>query len=179
MHKYLVLFPIPNPFARRICRLMDDVAAITGLQPPYHKLLPHVTLHRILMGVDERVLKNLVASATLQVRQTTVTLHSLLPFGKRYVVLPVHLTRSAASLWVCINDLLSRLPEYEHSEYDADNTLHITVAAKTTPVFDHAWPLIQKIPVEPMTIPLRTIALYRKPAAGGRWEAVETFSLPS
>ncbi len=179
MYKYLVLFPIPDPFGGQLCKLQDEVAALTHISPPYFNLEPHVTFHRPLSGIGENVLKNLIRSATLQMRQTRITLHALYSFGKHYIVLPVQATRDVAALWVEINHLLARLPEYEHGQYDGDNTLHISIAAKTILVFDQTWPAIRKIQVEPMTIPLRTIALYRKLVEGGPWETVETFSIPA
>jgi hypothetical protein len=178
MDKYLVLFPIPEPFNGQICLLMEKVASITGTQPPFWQLTPHMTFHRPLAGIDEDVLKNLVASAVLQMRRTRITLSGLFPFGKQYIVLPAQATRSVASLWVEINNLLSRLPEYEHGPYDDDNTLHVTVASKTSAVFDRAWPAIQGIRVESMTIPLQTICVCKKPIEGGKWENVASFSIP-
>ncbi len=179
MYKYLIPFPVPDPFKGRICELQDAVATITNISPPYWRLAPHVTFHRPLTGISENVLKNIVGSAVLQMRQTRITLHALYPFGKHYIVLPVQATRAVASLWVEINNLLRRLPEYEHGEYDDDNTLHVTIAEKTTPVFDRAWPAVRKIPFEPITVPLRSVALWRKSAEGGAWETVEAFNIPA
>ncbi len=178
MNKYLISFPIPDPFCGQLCLEMEKVASITGIPPPFWQLEPHMTFHRPLLGIDEGLVKNLVTSATLQMRQTRITLSGLFPFGEHFIVRPVQATRSVAALWVEINNLLSRLPEYEHGEYDGDNTLHVTIAQKTSAVFDRSWPEIRKIEVKPMTIPLRSIALYRKPAAGGRWESIASFPIP-
>ncbi|MBU6388626.1 hypothetical protein KGQ72_02010 [Patescibacteria group bacterium] len=139
-----------------------------------------MTFHRPLTGIDEGVLTNLIRGATLQMKQTRITVSGLHPFGKQYIILPVHATRDTAALWVGINDILSRLPEYEHGKYDGDNTLHITVAEKTSAVFDRSWPAIQeKVKVEPMTIPLTRVALCRKLEKEGRWELVEQFPIPA
>jgi len=178
MYKHLVLFPVPNPFCGQICKIEDRIAHETGINPPYVKLPPHMTFHRPIAGLNERTLVNLIASATLQVRQTRITVSSLFPFGKHYIVMPEQSTRTVAALWNALNDLVSRLPEYEHGEYDGDNALHITVAEKTTPVFDRVWPTVRKIEIEPMTIPLREIALCRKPIEGGRWVKVASFPIP-
>lgn len=176
--KHLILFPIPDSDGK-LRLAMDGVASITGMNPPYHKLPPHMTFHRPLTKINEEVLRNIVRSVTLQMKQTRITLGGLHAFGKQYIVLTVYATRNAAALWVGINDLLSRLPEYEHGKYDGDNMLHVTVAAKTSAVFDRSWPLIQeRIKVEPMVIPLTMIALCRKPVDGGRWELVEKFRIP-
>lgn len=178
MEKHLIMFPIPHPYRKELCRLMDRVASETGIPAPHMKLPPHVTFHRPLEGISETTLQKLITSTTLRMRQTRITVNSLFPFGKHYIVLPVQATRSVAALWVGINNLLSRLPEYEHGEYDDDNTLHITVAAKTSAVFDTAWPTIQKIHVKPMVIPLRTIVLCRKTEGGEKWETMQKFHIP-
>src|SRR3989344_2134567 len=178
MDEYLILFPIPNPYRRELCRLMDQISYQTEIPPPYQKLMPHITFHRPLTGVGGPALKNIIASTALRMKQTRITLSSLFPFGKHYIVLPVQATRSVAALWVGINDLVSRLPEYEHGTYDDDNTLHVTVAAKTSDVFDEAWPEIEKMRVKPMMIPLQTIALYLKSEAEGKWKEVEKFHIP-
>lgn len=179
MEKYLVLFLIPEPFRTQLCQLMDEVARVSGLPPPHLSLPPHMTFHRPLAGIDECVMKNIVQSAALQMHQTRVTLHALFPFGEHYIVLPVQATKSVAALWVEIGNLLSRLPEYEHDQYDGDNTLHVTIAAKTTPLFDRVWATLRTRRIDPMTMRLTEISLYKKSAEGGVWTPVETFLLPA
>lgn len=177
-YKYMVLFPIRGTDGERILSLMDQVAELTGIVPPHYKLLPHVTFHRPIEGIDEQVLINLVRGMTLVVRQTRVRYNSLDAFGKHFVVLPVHGTRLLNTLWVGINSLLSKLPEYQHGPFDDDNTLHITVGAGLSDIFDDAWPRIRQIDIEGHTIPLDLVELHRKPVEGGRWELVEAFQIP-
>ncbi|MCX6787619.1 MAG: 2'-5' RNA ligase family protein [Candidatus Kaiserbacteria bacterium] len=179
MNTYLILFLIPNPFCIRLCRLMDGITSITGLTPPYRNLPPHVTFHRPLTGiVDETVLKELLRDTVARMRQTRITLHGLSTFEKQFVILPVQATRGAATLWVEIAKVLSQLPEYKPGEYDNDNTLHVTVAEKTSRIFDQVWPKIRNIETEIMHIPLQRIALYRKPFEGGVWKQIATFPIP-
>jgi len=175
--KYLVLFPIPEPHRRWLMDLMDEISRLTGMAPPYEKIVPHVTLHKPLTGIDERVAIDLTRSAALQVRQTRVNVAGFSAFGHHYIVLPVHATRAVAHLWVSLGELFSKLPEYVHGPYDLDNTLHITVAEKVGGVFEGAWPLVRAIPYEPVEIPVSTIELYSKPLERGRWEMVESYPL--
>lgn len=178
MKKYLILFPIPDPYKTRICQTMDEIALHTKIVPPYEKLLPHITFHRPITGIDERVIQNLVLSMSLQAKKTRITVSSMYAFGRHYMVLPVHATHAIANLWVGIHKLLSSLPAYEHSEFDHDNTLHITLAEKTSNIFDEVWPKVRAIPFTEMTIPVEHIELYRK-FEGGIWEKVTSYELCS
>lgn len=175
--EYSILFRIPYPYSTKIRRLMAKIATVTGIPPP-HRLPPHITFHKPITRINESVLKNLVKSVVLRTNQTRVVIHGLSTFGTQYIVLPVFATRSAVALWVGIDAILSRLPEYEHGKFDHDNTLHITVAERTSHVFNRAWPEIKKIECETMTIPLQHICLYRKPLAGGSWDHVASYHLP-
>jgi len=177
-YKYLILFPIPEPFNTELCVLMDEISTYTALPSPYKKLPPHVTFHRPLEGIDENLIKNLAQSMVLQIRQTRMTVSHLFPFGKQFIVLPVHATRRLATLWVGINTLLSSLPEYEHGEFDHDNTLHITIAEKTTVIFDSIWKKIEQITINSMTIPVEKIEIYRKPVLDGVWERILELTIP-
>ncbi|MDO8231635.1 MAG: hypothetical protein Q7T37_00285 [bacterium] len=178
-YKYVVLFPIPEPDSGHIRTIMDDIASITGIKPPHHKLPPHVTFHKPLTGIKEDLLENLVMSMVLQMKPTRLVLHDLFPFGKEFIVLPVQATRCAAQLWVGIDANLSRLPKYEHGKYDGDNTLHVTVAEETSLVFDRVWKTVKrKVRVTPMEVLLDKICLYRKPIEGGVWDLVRSFPFP-
>lgn len=177
-HKYLVLFPIPTPFRERIEEIMDALAWHSGIAPPHRKLCPHVTFHRPIVGIDEKTLVELVTSMVLQSKRTRITVSHLFPFGKHYIVLPVHATLSTALLWSGITSLLERIPEYEHGPYDRDNTLHITLAEKLTPVFDKVWPAVRNLSIEEMHIPLEKVELHRKPTEGGVWEPLFEFPIP-
>ncbi len=177
-YKYLILFPIPEPFNTKLRLLMDSISERTAVPPPYKKLPPHITFHRPIEGVEESTIKNLVESMTLQIHQTRITVNELFPFGKEFVVLPVHATRRLATLWVGINNLLSMLPEYEHGEFDHDNTLHITVAEKTSAIFDTVWKDIKQIAMEPMTIPVEAIEIHRKLIPIGSWEKIAEYTIP-
>lgn len=175
--RYFVAFDVPPPFDKKICRLMDWVATATSLEPSYLNLPPHVTFHPPVTGIRESVLHALITSVAFRMRPTHMRVNALDHFGKHYIVLPVQSTQSVARLWVGINQLLRCLPEYEHGAYDDENTLHISVATKTSEVFDRAWPKIQQMRFEPMTIPVSELALYRKPL-GGVWQKIATFSFP-
>ncbi|HTH92877.1 MAG TPA: hypothetical protein VL576_00120 [Candidatus Paceibacterota bacterium] len=175
-YKYIVIFPIPDPYLERIIEIMDIIALYTGIEPPYKRLVPHITFHRPIENIEEEVIKDFVKSMVLQMRRTRITISDLFPFGKQYIVFPVHATRAVAEFWVGINYLLSRLKEYVHGEFDHDNTLHISVAEKTSDVFDEVWPTIKKmVSFDPMNIPVGKIAIYRKPidpSENGNWELV-------
>ena len=177
-YKYLIVFPIPEPFNAEICLLMDKVSKYTKIPPPYKKLGPHITFHRPIEEVDEETIKNLTKSMVLQIKQTRVSVSSFFPFGKQYVVLLAHATIRLATLWAGITKLVSCLPQYVHGEFDYDNTLHITIAEKTSGVFDSVWPKIKTLSIEPMTIPVERIVLYKKPTDGGVWEKVEEYTIP-
>lgn len=179
-YKYLILFPIPEPHRGDLCALMDEIAECTKLLPPYKNIPPHITFHRPISEIDLDSLVNIVRSSSLQIKKTRITVSGFFPFGKQYIVLPVHATLSLASLWVEMNNLLSRLPQYVHGEFDMDNTLHITVARKISEIFHNVWPQIRQIPIPDFTIPLTHIELYRKGTDGEHkmWEKVESFPIP-
>ncbi len=176
MYKYLVLFAVPNPHLGELEELARKMAEKTGLPPP--SLGPHVTFHRPIKNIAEEKILDLTESMVLQVKRTRVTVSHLFPFGKQFIVLPVHATRVVADLWTGITNLLLRLPEYEHGPYDDDNTLHITVAEKTHRVFDRIWPEVQNMFRQEMNIPMETIEVHRKPQEGGKWERIALFQIP-
>lgn len=175
--KYLILFPAPKPYAGKLMDLMDTVALRTGLPTPHKKLPPHVTFHRPITGIAEEVILDLTKSVALRSRQTRVTVSHLFNFGKQYIVLPVHATRSVASFWVAITEVLAMRPEYRHGEFDHDNTLHITIAEKVAPVFDRTWPTVRNMFHEEMNIPMQSVELFRK-CSGSNWEKIENFPIP-
>jgi hypothetical protein len=179
LYKYIVLFTVDAGYRSTICRLMDAVAKYTGIAPPYVKLPAHITFHRPIVGIDEETLECLVQSMALQIHQTRIRLGQLDHFGKQFIVLPVIGTRRLNAFWVGINDLLSRLPSYEHGPFDEDNTLHVTIAEKTSHVFDKVWPLITDLRIEPTDIPVRHVEVWRKPLYDieGRWEILRSFPL--
>ncbi len=161
-YKYIVLFPVPVPYRRRIEELMNIAAVYTGIPPPSTKLRPHITFHRPIEGIDEEKLKHLVQSMVLQISKSRVTASGIYHFGKEYIVLPVHATIEVAYLWVGLMKLLSSLPEYRHGPFDYDNTLHVTIAEKTTAVFDTVYPRLHGAPFDAMTIPVTTLEIHRK-----------------
>lgn len=175
--KYLVLFPLPKPYVDTVRVFMDRIAVHTKLPPPYLSLPPHVTFHRPIVGIREEEIRHAVATATHRTHRTHMTVGSLFPFGKHYLVMPVHATRALSSFWVGLNNIFMYTPEYECGAYDDENTLHITVAKKTSDVFDDAWPNIARIPVPIMTVPVAQVALYQKSIHDGTWRVLETFSI--
>ncbi len=180
--KYIILFSIPEPFAAKICGLMDKVCAYLKVEAPYKTLPPHITFHQPIVGIDEQTIKNLTQSMSLQIQQTRITVSHLFNFGTRYVVLPVQATKATAALWVGITELLAQLPEYEHDQYDHDNTLHITIAGKIEEVvFVKVWEYVKKISGETMHIPLDRLMLYSKTIddENAVWEKVEEYALRS
>lgn len=177
-NEYLILFLIPDPFCIRLCRLMDDIASITRIDPPYRSLPPHVSFHRPLMGIDETALKELLRNIVPQMKQARITLHGVSPFKKQSIILPGQATRGANSIWTGIAAILSALPKYNPGEYDNDRPLHVTVAEKTSCIFDRAWPNIRNIKVELMHIPLQRIALYRKSIEEDKWKQIANFPIP-
>lgn len=179
-YKYLIHFPIPEPYRSQIIAYMDHIEHLTGVPAPYHKLPPHMTFHRPIEGVSEERILSLTQSMVLQIPQTRIVTYSFFPFGKRYIVLPAHATRGVASLWVGITNLLSMLPEYKHGPYDSDNTLHITVADHMSEHFDRVWPLLQKEPQEIMEIPVQTVEVWKKGLDhdGEQWQKVIEYELP-
>jgi 2'-5' RNA ligase len=176
-NKYFILFPVPEPWLTKICGLIDKVVIHTGGGPLYEKLIPHMTFHRPVTGIDEEVMKNLVHSIALQMHQTTISVDYISSFGKEYIVLPVQATMGAASIRVGIHNILSKVPEYGHDPYDAQNTLHITLAEHTTPIFDAVWPKVLELPIESMSIPVEVISLYGKPE-GGKWIEIVSYPIP-
>lgn len=180
VYKYLILFPIPEPHSSDLRAFMDEIAELTKLPPPYKEIPPHITFHRPVREIDPEILRYLIRSSSLQIRKTRITVSGLFPFGKQYLVLPVHATLGLASFWVELNNLLSRLPRYVHGEFDTDNTLHITVARKVSDVFHNIWPKVCHIPVPRITAPVTHIELHRKELGGqyGVWEKIDSFMIP-
>ncbi|MHB8913542.1 MAG: hypothetical protein ACYC4I_00835 [Minisyncoccota bacterium] len=160
---------------------MDDAAKVTGTIQPYLRLPPHVSVRGPLSGINEQALVRVISAEVAQARQTRMTIAgSLFPFGEHYVVYPVQTTLSTASLWSGILSRVSRLSGYKASEHEGDNTLHVTIAARTSQVFDAAWPILEKVYIRPMTIPLKYVVLYRKLEVGSQnWKRITTFSIPA
>lgn len=179
--EHLIVFPIGNSHRGRLRKLMDDAAKVTGIAPPYLRLPPHVSVCSPLSGINERALVQAISEEVAQARQTRMTIAgSLFPFGKHYIVCPVHTTLAAASLWSGILARVSRLSGYEADEHEGDNTLHATIAARTSEVFDAVWPTLEKVYIRPMTIPLKYVVLYRKlEAVSQNWKRITTFSIPA
>ena len=182
--EHLIAFPILDPHRESLRRLMDDAAEVTGLSPPYLRLPPHVSARRPFSGVDEQALVRAISLEVARAHQTRMTLAgSLFSFGTHYIVCPVQTTLWAASLWAGILTRVAGLHGYTDgdNEYEGDNTLHVTVAAKTSRVFDTVWPVLKSVYVRPMTIPLRQVVLYRKLGSGSQkqnWKKAATFAIP-
>jgi hypothetical protein len=178
-YKYIILFPIPDPYKKKIIAQMNRIELMTGVPAPHKKLVPHMSFHRPLEGISEERILALTESMVKQIRQTRIVTTNLFSFGKEYIVLPVQGTRGVAALWVGIGDLLSKLPDYKHGPYDADNTLHITIADHMTPHFDRIWPELHKKPMSSMEIPVQTVDVWKKGLEEGqKWQLVQQFELP-
>ena len=176
--KYIIVSLIPEPFAYRLKRFMDEIASITRIDPPHQKFPPHVTLHPPLIVVNESDLHDLIRNTVLQVSGAKITVNGLTAFGRNYIVLPVHQTQNVAQLWVGLTKRLSLLDGYTPAVRMKGRVLHVTVAKKTYRVFPQVWPKIRRLQVEPMTISLKEVALYRK-INGDPWSRIETFQIPT
>lgn len=177
MDKHLIVFPVPPPYGHRLKHLMDEVAKVTGIYPPHWRLPPHITICKPQSGLDERALKSILYNETRLATQAQVTITGLFPFKKHYVVCNVHTTQTIAQLWAGITSRVSLLSGYKRDEHEGKNTLHITIAERTSRVFDRAWPTLCKMHVKPMTVPLEQVILYKQRES--RWEIQEIFNLPA
>ncbi len=178
-YKYLILFPIPNPYKDKIIALMDHIESLTGIPAPHKKIIPHMTFHSPIKELSAERILSLTESMVLQISQTRIVTNNLFAFGKQYIVLPAHATRGVASLWVGINDLLTRLPHYEHGPYDYENTLHITIANHMFADFDWLWPKLQNEPTEVMEIPVQIVEVWKKGLEEGQqWQKIKDYELP-
>ncbi len=175
-YKYLILFPIPKPYLKQIMDLMDIVALYTGTEPPYKNLIPHITFHRPIEGIEPEEIEDIVQSIVLQGKQTRIRINSIDSFGKEFIVIPAHGTVTVSELWIGILQTLRQHPQYFHGAFDNDNTLHITLAEKTSAVFDAIWSKICFLLTRGINIPLKKIAIYRKPIEQqGRWEVFKEY----
>lgn len=177
MDTHLIVFPVPPPYSHRLTQLMDDVANVTGIPAPHWRLPPHISVCKPLVGLDERALKNILYNEAQLVTQAQVSVTGLFPFGTHYIVCNVHATQTVAQLWAGITSRVSLLSGYKRDKYDGSNTLHITIAERTSHVFRKVWPTLREMRVKPMTMPLEQVVLYKK--RNNRWEVLETFNLPT
>lgn len=174
---HFVVFPILNPYRGQLRRLMNDVAEITRIDPPHIGLPPHISVCR-LSGVDERILKKVLSEEVVQARQARMTLlDGLFAFGKHYIVRPVLPTQDAASLWTRLYGRLSVYDKHKNI-HKGDGTLHVTIASRTSGVFDRVWPALKKMELEPMCIPLTRVVLYREKIGAHHWEMAGIFPIP-
>lgn len=176
-YKHIVIFALTGELLDRIKNYMDWIATYTKVAPPHLKLVPHVTFHRPIAGIDEQRLVKTVSGMTDLMYQTRMRYSGLDCFGKNFIVLPIHATQPAAALWASITTLVSTFPGYAHGPYDHDNTLHVSLAGGICKTFDAAWPHIKKIEVEPRDILVDSLEIHRKPIEGGSWELLQAFPL--
>lgn len=176
--KYIIAFSFEKVYDTKLREFMDTVARITNMDALYHHMVPHITLHRPLVGIEYTKVSNLATSIALRLHKSRIRIGGIEHFGKKYIVLPVHATYVIASLWSGIHDLLSQVPEYEHGPFDHDNTLHITLAKDTEQVFDAVWDTIrQKVVFDSFDIPIGAVAIYGKNQVGN-WDLIEEIPLP-
>lgn len=175
--KFLVLFPLPVPYRKEVKTFMDYVARYTELPPPYIDLPPHITFHRPITEIPFETLYHLVKGACTQARPARMTMDGISHFGSQYIVMPVHVTSQLAELWVQMKMLFERVAEYQHGPFDQDNTLHLTVARKTTGVFKRAWPHIKKLEVPELSVFVEYLEIHQKPILGGTWKRVAIFPI--
>lgn len=176
--KYIIALSFSDEYDKKLRILMDNVSLITNTPPLYNHMIPHVTLHRPLSGINYEKIINLAQSIALRLHKSRIRVGGIEHFGKKYIVLPVHATYTIASLWSGIHELLSQVPEYEHGPFDHDNTLHITLAKDTEEIFDQSWnTLREKCFTESFDIPVDRVSVYGK-LSSGDWGVVQHISLP-
>jgi 2'-5' RNA ligase len=180
MKKYMILFPIEGQPGKAICTMMDNISVFTEKPQPYLKLITHMTFHRPIKGVDEKKLIDIAISAAKRLKKTRITVSGLYHFGKKYIVLPVHATLVVAMVWSDLFKEVSQFKQYEHSDYDHDNTLHITIGEDLVDVFDTAWPKIQRnCIIDAMDIIVDKIEIWSKSdRKGSKWRRVKSIPLP-
>lgn len=175
--KFIIIFPITGTFDEVIRKNMDHIARILQKDPLYLKMIPHVSLHRPITTLSFEKVKNLTESIAQKLHKSRIRIGGIDHFGKEYIVTPVYATRTVASLWSGIHELFAQVPEYEHSQFDHDNTLHITLVEKCSDNFDEYWSRIEKeCFVEPEDFLIDRIALFGKSDTG--WECVHEIMLP-
>ena len=183
-YKYLAALIVSPPFDMTILDIERRIAQHTDMPYDSNGLPPKITFHPPITKIDEKTVKTLVHSMSLQVHQTRFITGCLSHFGKEYIVLLICATKTLANFWVGVTNLLARLPDYVHDPHDSDNMLHITVASHTTQVFDRAWPAIKAdigASIEPTTVFAKEIGLYRQEigTASERfpWEEIARYPL--
>lgn len=180
MKKYMILFPIEGQPGKAICTMMDNISVFTEKPQPYLKLITHMTFHRPIKGVDEKKLIDIATSAAKRLKKTRITVSGLYHFGKKYIVLPVHATLVVAMVWADLFKEVSQLPEYEHSPYDHDNTLHVTIGDDLVDVFDNVWkPIQENCIIDAMDITVDKIDVWSKSnRKDSKWRRVKSIKLP-
>lgn len=175
--KFIIIFPLPDHYDHKIRSHMDMLAQETHEHPLYLKMIPHISLHRPLVNISFEKVKNLTESIALKLHKGRIRIGGVDHFGKEYIVVPVHATRTIASLWSTVHETFSQLPEYEHGPFDHDNTLHITLAENFSHFYDQYWEKIKaSCGVDAEDVEIDRIAVYGKSDEG--WEKVYEKHLP-
>lgn len=143
-NKYIIVFLLPEWYQKKVEKIMDTMSQQTRQKPLYEKMIPHISIHRPIKGLNFEKVKNLAQSIVLRTHKSRIRVGGIDHFGKKYIIAPVLATKKVAEIWTGIHELFSQVPEYEHGPFDYDNTLHITYAEDMVDIFDTHWPYIKK-----------------------------------
>lgn len=177
-YKYLIAAPVPEPSLTYLRALMDTVAQYTELDVPYKTLVPHLTFHAPLLLDDMRYVSHFVECVVSKMSQPHIeTTNRLAHFGKQYIVLPVIPNKEIARFWIGLSNFLAGYPGYVPPPFHDNDTLHITISKKTDKVFDMMWPSLMHRTIDPLSIFIDRIVIYKKPSEGGEWEICKEYEV--
>jgi 2'-5' RNA ligase len=95
-------------------------------------------------------------------------------FGETHIALPVEETARTIQMKDLIRRAFQGLSEITHED---ESIPHTIVGKIFKDKCDTAWDTIQKIPIQEMTISIKTIELYKKVATQCIWEKIDEFPL--
>jgi 2'-5' RNA ligase len=175
--KYIIVFLLPDWYQEQAKKSADIIAQETDTRPIYEKMIFHISIHRPITGISLEKAKNLVCSVALRTHKSRLRIGGLDYFGEKYIVVPVIATKTAAGIWVGVHDELSKVSEYEHGEFDHDNTLHVTLFEAVNDNFQQAKITAHKFCSSDFAdIVINEIGLLGKTETG--WEMIEEIPLP-
>lgn len=182
MYKYFPCILPADSVSGHMRLFADRIAEETDTHPPHLWTPPHLTLHRPIVA-DEREVRGRLARVSSQAQQVNLCFSGNLDCYRNedaeYFVLPAQTPLDVASLWVAVHEAFSGLPGYERIKTDGSTTLHAIIAKVTPAISKRVWPKVREFRTEPMTTPVTTIDLFRKPTLGGKWEIIDTFPIPA
>lgn len=173
--EYVVVGRLPEPARHSVQALTERVVAITRTLPS-NGLPPHLTFQRVATGIPPAAFMPRLERAVAATHRCSVTFEGLDHFGPHYIVLRVRPTQQLGAMWGRIGEALSCLPNFQAEPFASENTLHVTLAAKTTRVFARAWPRVRRMRVAPIAFTLTRLDMYRREDA--EWTLFKEFLLP-